>query len=180
MSRYIEFATSAENPHYRFSKGIPVHDEKLPSRFLGLKGIRIDGKDPLIFQDASIEENLHRTPFEIKRFQAKGAVIDCLAFVALMSGLCLGQSQTDGRFIFEDTTLPVNINSDDLTNSYPLNLGIDFIYEHSVYPAHHNDAAAYLQKLGDIGPVCLSTLDAAKEMYGLESAHQMTNLVIRS
>jgi hypothetical protein len=176
MSRYIEFTRSPENRHFSFSQGLPVHDEELPIRFLSVQGVRIDQGEPIAFADPEIVDRLHRALVETKRLESKKAVIDCLAFVALMNGIKLPRPNSHGRFHFEDTTLTNEIRNDDIENLMPLNLTRGNHYEHSVYPAHTQDKAMYFHKLGDIGPVAFSTLKEAKDLYDLSSAHPMIKL----
>ncbi|HET6746908.1 MAG TPA: hypothetical protein VFH06_02255 [Candidatus Saccharimonadales bacterium] len=179
MSRYIEFTSSPENRHFSFSQGIPVHDEELPTRFLNVRGLRIDKGEPVLFGDTELIDRLHRALVETKRLESNGAVIDCLAFVALMCSMELPKPGLHGKFHFEDTTLTNEIQDDDMPNLMPLNLTRGNGYEHSAYPAHTRNKAMYLHKLGDIGPVAFSSLGEAKKLYDLNSAHPMTDLKVR-
>jgi hypothetical protein len=158
MSRYIEFTRSPENRHFSFSQGLPVHDEELPTRFLSVRGLRIDRGEPVAFADTELIDKLHQALIETKRLEGNGAIIDCLAFVALMGSLELPKPGLNGKFHFEDTTLTDEVQDDDTLHLTPLNLARGSHYEHSVYPAHTQDKAMYLHKLGDIRPVALSTL----------------------
>lgn len=177
MSRYIDFI-SRGSPHTKFSLGNPVHNEKLPTRLLSVKGIRVDG-EVMHFRDESLPDRLHQSLVTTERLAAKGAVIDCLAFVALMQQIALPSPDATGHFRFHTITSPTEISDQDISNMLPLNLGDPHSYWHSVVPAHQEQTARYVQKLGDTGPLCLSGLQAARRIYKAKVARPMTDLRLR-
>lgn len=179
MSRHIEFTTSPDNSHTKFSLGNPVHNGELPVRFLAVRGVRVDGTR-IEFIDESFVDRLHRALIEGRKVQDRSAVFDCLTFVALMQNIKLCEPQGDGRFLFNERTEPLEIHTTDSSNLLPVNIGHakgeEFDYVHSLYPAHTSEGAWYIQKLGDRGPVCLSSLDDSLRMYRSSIAHPMTML----
>jgi len=147
----------------------------MPTRLLSIKGVRVDG-EVIHFNDESFPDRLHRSLIATEQLRTKGAVIDCLAFVALMQQMALPSPDATGHFRFHTTTNPTEIADQDISNVLPLNLGDTRRYWHSVVPAHQEQTALYIQKLGDTGPLCLSGLQAARRIYKAKVAHPMTDL----
>lgn len=180
MSRYLEFATSLDNRHVRAGAGA-VHNGEMPIRFLATKGIRIDG-ELMTFRDEALHEKLHHALIVGERLRARSAIIDCLAFVALMQGSDLGKPNRNGLFSLHPISEQRHINSDDIENDLPVNIGNSYHdqvrYVHSLYPAHLPEYALYIQKLGDNDPVSFSTLDQAHFMRNTTIAHPMPELRI--
>jgi hypothetical protein len=181
MSRYIEFTTSPDNPHVKASGGA-VHNGEIPTRRITPKAIRIDG-EPVTFKDESLHEKLHHAIIVGEKLRARLAIIDCLAFIALMQGSSLGKPNRNGLFPLHPISEPRHILSDDIENDLPVNIGNSYHnnqvrYVHSLYPAHLPDHALYIQKLGDNEPISLSTLDQAHFMRSTTIAHPMPELRI--
>jgi len=176
MSRYLEFTTAARNPHTRFSRGNPVHNGKLPSRFREVLGVRVDG-EPVIFADEKIVDDLHRTIVERQSAErAQGIPFNCVTFAASMQGIML-DGPKDNPFL--DVMDEVGVDADDTSIDTPVNLGIRIAksshvkYAHTISPAHTPEKAQYLHKLGDEGPICISGLTAALTIFRCNMAHQV-------
>jgi len=157
-----------------------VHDGRLPARYLDAQGVRVDGRQEE-FIDESFVDKLHRALWRGEDLKSRGALFECVMFVALMQDIDLGMPQDDGKFHLNyETNLQVDIDPDDSTNTSPVMIGYAVlggcIYKHALYPAHSMDGAGYVQKLGDDGPICLSGLADAMKMYPCDVAHPVLEI----
>lgn len=180
MSRYFEFSTTSSGTLRYFAGDMALHDGEMPTRFRAVKGFHIDG-EPVQLRDESLPERTLQAFHEAAQLQRRRITIDCIGFVALLSGHDFDQ-YPDGAYL----TLPriggrsYDPQHDRFSDS-PVNLRREFDdeawYVHSMYPAHTPDAPLYIHKLGD-GPLSLSSLEAAQHMYGTEAADIMPELKI--
>lgn len=169
---YLNFTTDKRNPHLRSSNGAPVHDGKMPTRYKDVAGVRIDGED-VKFRDDLIIEKLQRTLLRRKPF-VRHQEFDCLSFAALMIDYP-GLNTSIVPFVL--TASGVNIDPNDADNESITNIftktntGGDS-WVHVVVPAHTQEQPMYVHKLGNEGPVCLSGLSQAIEMYRADNAQR--------
>lgn len=180
MSRYFEFSTTSTGLLRYFAEDMPLHDGEMPTRFRAVKGFRVDGK-PIQLRDESLPERTLQACREAVQLKRRGIMIDCIGFVALLSGHDFGQ-YPDGAHL----TLPrvgghpYDPQHDQFSDA-PVNLLREFEdevwYVHSMYPAHTLTTPSYIHKLGD-GPLCFSTLNDAQRMYGSDAADTMPVLRI--
>lgn len=169
MPHYIEFTTQHHEPIY----GNPIHTGNKPARFRTVEGICVDG-EPLHFVDETIPERMHRYLHESSRLRWRGISNDCVAFAAIMESIKLRDSHHNPFVDFDETQL-----ADDET-TVPIVLAKKFhdtpIFPlHTVIPAQTLDGSyGTIHKLGDRGPVCLSSLKDAKAIMGCNLAIPVT------
>jgi hypothetical protein len=175
MSRFIDFYVSPRRRFFEGSLGNPIHDGVVPSRLADSVAIRVNG-EPIEFIDESVPQLLHRTLLEMK--QRGNVGINCRRFAALMYEPGIADDMPT-YFRQPDYTAPVS--PDDSTVNKPVTLGVivnaslrspDGFYDrHMAVPAHQPEQAAYLHKLGFLGPICLSGLQAAMDLYDCTHAY---------
>lgn len=171
MGRFIEFSTSSKSQEYfaEFSFGNPLHDGNLPSRLADSAIVRVDG-EPVQFTDETMHERLHKALRVMKKRQYLG--FNCRRFAAVMYDPNI-IDPLPAYFLLPDYESPVA--DDDPTVTKPVALGTigdnsplsdsPFYNRHMAIPAHQPEQAAYLHKLGYEGPICISGLRAAMDMY---------------
>lgn len=171
MGRFIEFSTSSRSQKYfaEFSFHSPLHDGALPSRLSDSATVRING-EPVRFTDESIPEQLHKALYIMNKRWDLG--FNCRRFAAVMHDPSI-VDPLPGSFLLPDCESPVAV--DDPTVTKPVVLGTigdssplcdtPFYNRHMAIPAHQPEQATYLHKLGYEGPICMSGLRAAMDMY---------------
>lgn len=167
MSHYIEFTTSPEHPFIKYSLGNPVHDGGRPTPFREVRGVRIDGQ-PILFREPDIVDALAQTIVDGEALPAQGIPFNCISFTALMHSVELELPPAYNPFLTIDGKTAISPSSTSQTD--PLCLGVmtkasEVRQLHFVSPAHFNQEANYLHKLGNDGPICMSGLYAAMRMY---------------
>ena len=180
MSRYINFSTFP-GKHSEFSRGKPLHNGESPPRFREALGVKVDGRS-VEFAEAEVIERLHRAIVDGKRLRRRRISYDCVSFAALMNNIQL-RSRHDNPFNEADQN--IDVDPMDVTVSNPVNLGnyssrSGVWYVHTVTPAHLTEGPSYLHKLGDKGPICMSGLDEAMEIYGATIANPVPQISARS
>jgi hypothetical protein len=172
MPRYIEFVTPIDDETYELSFGNPVHDGRVPPASREVQGVRVDG-EPIVLLDEALVGSLHRALVQMRgRLWAPYA--DCVSFAAVMNGLPMPPKRRNPLL---NTRTDIHIDPDDTTVTDTLNLGKryrdmpSYHYAHTVVPAHSPGVAQYVHKLGDKGPVCLTSLEDALSMYACTVAH---------
>lgn len=165
MSNYIEFTTE----HGEITYGNPIHDGKAPKRFRDVQGIRVDG-DPVEFVDPTISDRVHRYFIESKKLRRRRIANDCVAFVALMNSIELKDRKHNP---FSDYDEDVEV---DPASTIPIVLAQGFhdgvvIPRHVILPAHTIDGNyGSIHKLGDKGPLCISSVNDAMRIMGCTHA----------
>jgi hypothetical protein len=154
--------------------GNPIHDGKKPIKSRDIEGIRVDG-EVLEFVDETIPEKVERYLVESKKLWRHRIANDCVAFVALANSIEL-RNIKQNPFRQFDASLSLRSIDDQLANDAPLVLTRGFHDEvripvHTVLPAHLTTEPNYLHKLGDHGPLCMSSLEDAKQIFGCNGAH---------
>lgn len=82
----------------------------------------------------------------------------------------MGEPDSDGKFKFEEEMAEERIDPDDVSVGGLVNLGSirggndELSYYHTVVPAHTNEGARYLHRLGTT-TICLSGLEEAMRLY---------------
>lgn len=101
-----------------------------------------------------------------------------MVFAAIMHGVEIGQPNDGGLFPIGQGSIEEAVDPNDITVNVPLNLGRHTQrvtsgkqYVHTVSPAHLVSTPKYLHKLGDKGPVCLSGLREAMNVFNCTFAH---------
>ncbi len=171
MSRYIEFTASQYNYHTKFSLGQPVHNGEVPTRFRQVRGVRVDGEH-VEFVDDSIVESLHKTIVNNKRASRRRR-FNCYAFVAAMHDVDLTEKSTSRL------SSGLDVDPEDASIAAPVLIGnragyvgsTTVAYSHALSPAPTVEGSRYLHKLGFSGPLCLSGLRVAMDMYSSSVAH---------
>lgn len=171
MSRYLEF--TAHSFHTMFSLGAPVHDGKLPNRFREVQGVRVDG-EPVTFTDAATADRLHQALIASKQLQRRGIAFNCVTFAALMHGIPL-RDAAHNPFSSIDPRIDCAAGgsyASAVVLGVPSRTAPDGIANrHVVVSAPQRTEQSYLHKLGDAGPICLSGLQKAMDMYDCTTAH---------
>lgn len=165
MSQFLEFNSTRETRAGQFAKGNPLHDGVVPRRARSLEAIHINGDD--IGASRTTVELIHRSLVETKRAQRRGMGIDALAFVALYNS-----PKFHGRFARADTAHSYEVADGTLPLEplTPLRLGhgpIERAYlRHSVQPIETDSSEQlYVHKIGLLGPLCISSLAKALDIY---------------
>lgn len=176
MSKFIEFYTSPRRQYAKFSLGNPIHDGKLPNRLADSAVVRVN-REPVQFVDESTPELLLKALHEMQQLRVKVG-INCRRFAALMYEPSIA-TKLPGYFTQPDYA--TQVTTDDMTVTKPVVLGIlsdtsspnngKFYGRHMAIPAHQPQQVTYLHKLGYEGPICLSGLQAAMNMYDCTHAY---------
>lgn len=165
MPNYIEFTTQ----HAEITYGNPIHDGRAPKRFRDVDAIRVDG-NAVSFLDESIPERMHRYFIESRKLRRRRIANDCVAFVALMQSIEL-TDRAHNPFRDYDRGAEVDPLSDT-----PIVLAQGFhdgavVPRHVVLPAPTGDGSfGSVHKLGDKGPLCLSSVEDAMTIVGCTHA----------
>lgn len=170
--RYLDFTTHSANPNTRFSLGAPVHDGKMPNKHDEIESVRING-EPIHFIDKTLIGRLENVLKNRKSYVRNGN-FECTDFAGLMmehpemspKGMMPYSTEKSGKQVDPyDTSVnqPVNLYMPETE----LNNGS---WNHIVVPAHTTEGAMYIHKLG-AGPLCISGLTKALEMYSCDSAY---------
>ena len=166
MSRYLNFETSfIHQEHFGPSA---FFNDRLPSRFLPLKGVRINGT-PVEFDDPATPERILKS---IKDSQQLGPeqVADCQSFALLMAGHDLVGHKTTGKFLFDPEYNPNSAEeeweSGTIVDICKVNPDAGTIApEHVISATPADREPFYAHQVGVDGRICLSGLDVAKRMY---------------
>ena len=170
MPNFIEFTSW----HNERTLGNPVHDGNLPKKFREIDGVRLNG-EPVDFVDETVPERLHRYLIESPSLQRQRIANDCVAFVALMNSV----EMRGGHNPFSDFDQASEV---DLSSTLPIVLAQGFhgglvIPRHIVQPAHlASGDYGSLHKLGDTGPLCMSSVSDAMGIMACNLAFPVTGL----
>jgi hypothetical protein len=164
----IAMTTSQENSHIGFSLGEPVVDSLLDTDQIANYTVTIDGQ-PVQFSDTTIPSRLHDVMYAGTTTPARASKFDCGIFGAMMLG---ARYEDSDNYPFEpnvDGNIPLHLSPLLLRGSSDKRL-------HVLIPAtcrkadEPGERLTYLSKLGTEGPICLSGLKAAMQMYRATSA----------
>ena len=175
MLRYINFTT--KSAHSSFAQGSPVHDGNMPPRYLPLRGVRVNGM-PISFLDTGIPERLHRSIYEGREI-SKSNSFDCVIFALLMAGVDIHDYIGKGEIKFNVTDHIDPVDTHPQTGDI-IDLGSyrsaddEPTYVHTVFSAPQPDIQSCLHKLGQSGPVCISSLHDAQRIYNAPIAKQIS------
>lgn len=175
MKRYIEFGY--DKNHSPRTNGNPVHNGKIPGKYLPIEGVRISG-EIVEFAEPDMHERIGRALRATRVIQRKGQIVDCLWFAVLMDDINKTERLSTGNFRVEDSTSEEHVVPEDTTQTNIVNIGrglhdIPYHFVHTAYPAHTKERALYIHKLGDVGPLCLSGLQDAIDIFSASAAHPM-------
>ncbi len=170
--QYLEFTTHPKNPYTHFSLGSPVHDGKMPTKYEEVEGVRIDGES-VQFKDETLVNRLQKTLLNRKPY-VRNYNFECTDF----AGLMMEHPEMDARGMIPYSTDRYGepVSPDDDSIDQPLNLYIrktelsNGSWNHMIVPAHTIEGPMYIHKLGS-GPICLSGLTKALEIYSCDSAY---------
>lgn len=165
MSQFLEFNSTKDTRAGQFARGNPLFNGEFPRRFKSVDGILVNGED--IGASASTVESLHRSLVEAKRAVKHGMAIDAISFIAIYN-----TPRFHGRFARADTVHGFDLALDelDIDPLAPLRLGsgpeVRPHYRHSVQPIETDTPEQlYIQKLGILGPLCISSMAQAMGIY---------------
>lgn len=181
MSRYIEF-TTASHPFETFTLGNPVHDGVVPSAYTEINGVRVDGEE-VIFKSEDIPDRLHKSLVDGHELERRRHDFECNIFALLMFGIDLVRYRGRQEFSLQHTILESETSAVIDCQSAPLALGAmsrwmrSINYLHTVVPAF-TEEETYLHKLGNKGPVCLSDLPDAMNMFGCNRAKPIMGITV--
>lgn len=196
MSIHLDFITSSS--HF----GLPFFDGDIPKRTTTIEQVRVDGR-PITFVDDTVPSRLLdtiRTGREVERAlkeqkwgrklletlrlarmrieePVRPKVFNCFNFAAGMRGMDM-----TGRVdvVFPDPEYPVGC-SDFPERNVVIGQGFSDILvtdDHVLFPAptigeDGEQESSYLHKLGDRGPICLSGLSVAMNIYQARKAYEI-------
>ena len=182
MPKALNFTTDPSNEHLAFSLGNPVHDGVVPSARTDIRGVQVDGV-PVEFYSESTPDQIHKALVDGTALEKLDIPFSCYTFSLIMAGInmrkaCMGKDYVpDAEFSKQAVGL-------EYKGSVPLGLKIYMGWRygegfgHVVYPAHTNSEARYVHKLGDNGPICLSSPADSLQMYRGKSAHKLRKVTI--
>lgn len=178
MSKALEFTSNRETRAGQFARGNPLHDGIFPRRIRSIEAIHLNGED--IGASQSTVEFIHGALVEAERARRRGMTIDALSFVAIYNTAIfrgrLARATTTNSYEIADETMLL----EPLT---PLRLGhspIERPYlRHSVQPIQTDSVEQlYVHKLGIAGPLCISNLDQAMNMYHCDIYQSYASLTL--
>lgn len=165
MSNFIEFTTK----HNERTYGNPVHDGRYPKRFREVSGVRVDG-ELVDFVDESIPDRMNRYFVESRKLRRRRIANDCVAFVALMNSVELRDRKHNPFSTYDENSVVDPSSKDPIVLAAGFHDGL-VIPRHVVLPAHTSDGSfGSLHKLGDKGPICMSSVDDAMRIMGCTHA----------
>jgi hypothetical protein len=129
------------------------------------ESVLVDG-EPLEFSSPDIIPSLEHAIRTIwPRFNIRRRSYDCVDFVGLMTGL---KPSKDNPFevgmVIDDAAAP-DIFDTPIIFMKKLSWRYPELPIHTLLPARTSDGTKYLHKLGDDGPLCISTLDEARLIF---------------
>jgi len=177
MTNYIEFRIPKSYEHVAYSCGMPFFYGNVPEVSTDSPVIRLDG-EPVDFVNENLPSLLLRALHDMKNAYSDSEV-NCRRFAALMHEPAIAET-LPRSFLRPDYSAPVDSN--DLGVERPVLLGTfgdaspleedDFYGRHMAFPAHLPNQPSYLHKLGYGGPICLSGLQKAMDVYKCTHAFQ--------
>jgi hypothetical protein len=166
MPEYLKF-DSRKHPKAR--KPVPMHDGNVPSGLVTIGGVLVDGA-PIEFEDPKTPEKLHRTLLEGPQFErVDGMGFDCVVFALLMAGVELPDFLKNQPFKFVPNHVSpeaslrrpgavIDIGSYRGGADHPT-------FYHVLSAAPQADETTFLHKIGSGGPVALTDLETAQDIY---------------
>ncbi len=167
--RYLEFGH--DRKHSPRVYGNPVHNGKVPSGIFTVEGIKVNG-EVVTFLDDKIPHKVHKALRGGRQITRSRLPFDCLWFAVLMDDASLAERLATGNYKVVDETGDQPVDPGDINQDSIVNIGRgfhdqEFGFVHTAVPAHTNEEALYIHKLGDTGPLCLSGLrDVINIFYG--------------
>lgn len=177
MPSHINFTKNTSHPDRNFAGDLPLFDGNMPGRFSRYGGVTIE-KEPVQFIDETIPDRLHKALVD---GSSLAGIFDCLTFACLMQGVPIGEPDSDGKFKFEEEMAEERIDPDDASVGGLVNLGSirggndELSYYHTVVPAHTDEGARYLHRLGT-RTICLSSLGEALRLYRCTAAMPIVSI----
>ncbi len=173
--RYLEFGHDRKHSSQVF--GNPVHNGRVPAGIFSIEGIRVNG-EVVAFLDEELPDKVHQALRGGKQIARSKLPFDCTWFAVLMDDASLAERLATGHYKVVDESGDRPVDPSDTSQDHIVNIGrgyhdMEFRVVHSAVPAHTTEGAQYLHKLGDSGPLCLSGLKDAINIFHGSGAFPM-------